>query len=172
MQRHRQDGRTSIVSLLALVAIGGALWYFVPRFLAERQYVEDLNHCRQQFSAENWQASVEAYQKLWADYPGKSPADRTNVGRAYANWGNETYRQAIARKAEFATASKLYRQAVEYVRLQELELFNFADSCIESGDLKQAAAILQEARNRDDVNAARFTALEKRLARARGATPR
>lgn len=167
MRQRRQQGKTSIVTLVVFIGLCVAGWYFVPGYLRENRYVKNLNRCRRLFSAGQWEACLDGYDTLMATYPEKGEIDRPLRGEAHANWASELYTAAISSRQDYDKVVARYETAAGLQPLPQKHLLNYADACCEIGQWDRVAAILAEAERRDDVDAARFGIVRKRMEQKR-----
>lgn len=176
MKRY-QSGKTDPVAIIILVILIGVGWVYVPRFLRQNAYVKDRNHCRNLFSSKKWEASIEAYQKLWKDFPEHAQKDKDKVFQAYCQRGDEFYNRAItkgtgprakkedaaAARADYSQAIPFYEKAQNYGELDARTLFNLVDACVESGNIAKAKAVVEKAKQRSGLDARKLQLMIRRV---------
>ena len=161
---------SSLFSLGLLVAVGVAAYMFIPQYQKDKAYINRLNGCVNMYNSQQWEQCAKAYEKLFSDYSAKekSAAAMSNARSAYENWATEIYEQeCLAKKTGWAACIQAYEKAAGYGPLAESYLMSLGDCYIETGQLDKAAGVVAEAAARDDVNAARFGLLTKRIAAAK-----
>ena len=137
-----------------------------PRYQRNAEYTEALNAVRTEFSSQKWEAAIEGYKKLWANYPDKDKADQNNVAAAHENWGTELYETSLRTRQRFGTAATQFELSAELRPLSEDSLMALGDCYIETGQLAKAQSVINEAEKRSDINSKRFNIFHKRIDQA------
>jgi len=167
MNRYSESGRIPVFTLIALVIIIVLACIYVPKYRRNKEYIESLNGCRRLHGNAQWTECAEAYEALWSAFPEKGRTDADKVVDCYSQRALSAYGRAIGAKRGFEEAVTLFEKAATYGALGEEALFALADCYAEGEQKTKAWRLIEEARQRDDIDASRFTILERRLGRGR-----